>query len=175
MLPHSGVGGVAPSPKNDSAAISIRLVPISRLEVTTIGPIIFGSISVNTICIVLLPLILAAFMYVEVLTESTRPLDSLAYLGQPTEARAIIAPNIPFLKSPAVAIASTRPGNAKNISDRRISKVSAIPPRYPQNIPITTPITAIKSTTAKAENILILDAAITLENISLPYISVPII
>ncbi len=141
---------MAPSPKNDRADISIRLVPISRLAVTTIGPIIFGSISVNTICIVSLPLIFAAFIYVEVFVDSTRPLESLAYLGHPTEASAIIAPNTPFLKSPAVAIASTSPGNAKNISDTRISKVSAIPPRYPQKIPITTPITAIKSTTAKA-------------------------
>ena len=40
---------------------------------------------------------------------------------------------------------------------------------------MTTPVIAIKSTTARAENILILLAAITLENISLPYISVPMI
>ena len=44
MEPHSAVGGVAPRPRNDSPAISIIMVPISRTAVTITGPAILGTI-----------------------------------------------------------------------------------------------------------------------------------
>ena len=44
MLPHSGTGGFAPSPRKDRPASSIIIVPISNMAVTRTGPKIFGKI-----------------------------------------------------------------------------------------------------------------------------------
>ena len=60
MLPHSAVGGLAPSPRKLSPASSIIIVPISSIDVTRIGPTIFGNMCLNIILLVLLPDNLAA-------------------------------------------------------------------------------------------------------------------
>ena len=44
ILPHSGMGGFAPSPKKLSADSSIIMVPMSNTEVTKIGPRMLGRI-----------------------------------------------------------------------------------------------------------------------------------
>ena len=42
MLPHSAVGGLAPRPRKLNPANSIIIVPMSSMEVTRIGPTMFG-------------------------------------------------------------------------------------------------------------------------------------
>ena len=61
ILPHSAVGGFAPSPRKLSPASSIIIVPISSMDVTRIGPMILGSRCTKIILTVPLPASLAAF------------------------------------------------------------------------------------------------------------------
>ena len=49
MLPHSAVGGLAPRPRKLNPASSIIIVPISSMEVTKMGPTIFGRICLKMI------------------------------------------------------------------------------------------------------------------------------
>ena len=91
MLPHSAIGGCTPSPRKESPASSIIIVPISRTEVTNIGPAIFGKICLNIILNVLLPDSLTAIRYVESFCARVSPLASLANFGHPITARAMIA------------------------------------------------------------------------------------
>ena len=74
----------------------------------------------------------------------------------------------------AIAMANTRPGKARHTSEIRIITESAAPPKYPQHTPTTVPNTAITATRIKVEKILALAPLITLDSISLPYVSVPI-
>ena len=91
MLPHSAIGGLAPSPRKESPANSIIIVPISRTDVTRIGPMILGSICLNTIFKVPVPESLAASINAVSLRAKVWLLASLANLGQLTAARAILA------------------------------------------------------------------------------------
>ena len=61
MLPHSAVGGLAPRPSKLSPASYIIMVPMSSMEVTRIGPMMFGRICLKMIFQVPLPESLAAF------------------------------------------------------------------------------------------------------------------
>ena len=51
---------------------------------------------------------------------------------------------------PAIAIASTRPGNEIIISARRMMTASTTPPKYPATTPSTVPITKITATSVSA-------------------------
>ena len=146
MLPHSAIGGCTPSPRKESPASSIIMVPISRTEVTSMGPAMFGKICLNMILNVLLPDNLTAIRYGESFWTSVRPLASLANFGHPITARAMIAFWIPPPSTPATASAKTRLGNARKRSDIRIRIVSAIPPHQPQIIPIVVPTTVTIAT-----------------------------
>ena len=55
MLPHSGMGGLAPSPKKLRAASSIIMVPMSSIDVIRMGPIMLGRMCPKMIFPVLLP------------------------------------------------------------------------------------------------------------------------
>ena len=55
MLPHSAVGGFAPRPRKLSPASSIIMVPISSIDVTRMGPMMFGRICLKMIFQVPLP------------------------------------------------------------------------------------------------------------------------
>ena len=77
--------------RKESPASSIIIVPISRTEVTNIGPAIFGRICLNIILNVLLPDSLTAIRYVESFCARVSPLASLANFGHPITARAMIA------------------------------------------------------------------------------------
>ena len=74
----------------------------------------------------------------------------------------------------AIAMANTSPGKARHISEILIITVSAAPPKYPQHTPTAVPNTKITATRIKVEKILALAPLITLDSISLPYVSVPI-
>ena len=141
MLPHSAAGGCTPSPRKESPASSIIIVPISKTAVTRICPAILGRICLKRIFGTLLPDIFTAIRYGESFCASVSPLASLANFGHPITASAMIAFCIPPPRTPATASAKTRLGNARNKSEIRISTVSAIPPHHPQISPITVPVT----------------------------------
>ena len=72
---------------------------------------------------------LAAEIKVELFTVKTCALANLANLGQEISVSAITAFNTLPPNIPAIAIASTMPGKAKNTSDIRIKIVSILPPK----------------------------------------------
>ena len=74
----------------------------------------------------------------------------------------------------AIAMANTSPGKARHTSEILIITASAAPPKYPQHTPTAVPSTEITATKIKVEKILALAPLITLDSISLPYVSVPI-
>ena len=55
MLPHSAMGGFAPRPRKLRPASSIIMVPMSSMEVTRIGPMMFGRMCLKMIFQVPLP------------------------------------------------------------------------------------------------------------------------
>ena len=65
ILPHSAIGGFTPSPRKESPASSIIMVPISRTDVTRMGPAILGRICLSRSFPVLLPESFAAIRYAE--------------------------------------------------------------------------------------------------------------
>ena len=70
-------------------------------------------------------------------------------------------------------MANTIPGKAKNISAILINTTSLIPPYIPQYSPIVVPTIVIININAIVEKILLFPPTSTLENTSLPYLSVP--
>ena len=86
---------------------------------------------------------------------------------------ASIALSIPPPRTPAIAMANTKLGNAKNTSTILIIMLSNNPPIYPLTIPIKLPKINISETKISDEKI-VLDAPYTpLENTHLPKASVP--
>ena len=128
MLPHSATGGWAPNPKNDNPAISIIMVPISSIEVTRIGPAIFGSTCRKIICKTESPANWEACIYGRFFMDNVCPLAILEYLGQLIKASAITAFLTPPSRIAATVIANTRPGNARHTSEILIITESTIPP-----------------------------------------------
>ena len=168
MLPHSGTGGLAPSPRKLSAASSIIMVPMSSMEVTSTGPMIFGRRCFRIILNVPLPESFTARIHVVSFRARVWLRAIRAYLGQEMAARAMIALCSPPPKLPATASANTRPGKARKTSEILMKKVSVKSPRQPQRMPTAVPTTVITDTSSSVENTLALLPAITLESMSLP-------
>ena len=82
MLPHSGTGGLAPSPRKLSAASSIIMVPMSSMEVTSTGPMIFGRRCFRIILNVPLPESFTARIHVVSFRARVWLRAIRAYLGQ---------------------------------------------------------------------------------------------
>ena len=91
MLPHSAIGGFAPSPRKLNPASSIIIVPMSSMDVTRIGPMIFGIRCLKMIFTVLLPDKTAACKYTVSFCASVWLLAIRAYFGQLIAASAMIA------------------------------------------------------------------------------------
>ena len=91
-------------------------------------------------------------MYILFLIFKTKLLANLAYFGQLTKAIANTALIIFGPNNPATAIARTNPGKEIIISANLIIIVSAIPPKYPANIPSPVPTT---NTTVTKVNVII--------------------
>ena len=168
MLPHSAVGGFAPRPRKLSAASSIIMVPMSSMEVTRIGPRIFGRMCLKMSFAVLLPESFAAFIQTVSFWASVWLLAMRAYLGQEIAASAIIAFCSPPPRTPATASANTNPGNARNISEMRMRTVSSHPPLHPQNTPTAVPSVVMTATSRSVEKMLVRLPTITRESISRP-------
>ena len=168
ILPHSAVGGFAPSPRKLNAASSIIIVPISSIAVTKMGPMMFGRICLKMSFAVLLPDSFAAFIQTVSFCASVWLRAMRAYFGHEIAASAMIAFCSPPPKEPATASANTRPGNARNISDMRMSTVSIHRPCQPQNTPTTVPSTVMTTTSRSVENMLARLPTITRESMSLP-------
>ena len=173
MLPHSGMGGLAPSPKKLRAASSIIMVPMSSMEVTRMGPRILGRMCPQMIFPVPLPESRTAFIHWDSFWLRVWLRAILAYLGQEMAARAMMAFCSPPPRDPATARANTSPGKARNTSEIRISTVSVRPPTQPQVTPTAVPRPVMTATSNRVEKILVRLPAITLDSISRPYRSVP--
>ena len=133
----------------------------------------FGIICLKIIYIELLPLNLAALINVSSFISKTSLLASLAYLVQPMAPMASIALSIPPPRTPAMAMANTKLGNAKNTSTILIITLSNNPPIYPLTIPIKLPKINISETKISDEKIVLDAPYTTLENTHLPKASVP--
>ena len=96
-----------------------------------------------------------------------------AYFGHEIAASAIMAFCNPPPSTPATARANTRPGNARNTSETRISTVSVRPPTQPQVTPTAVPRVVMTATSKSVEKILARLPAMTRDSISRPYRSVP--
>ena len=127
ILPHSAIGGFTPSPRKESPANSIIIVPISKTDVTRMGPAMFGRTCFTRSFGVLLPESCAAIIYGAFFCARVSPLASLANFGQLITASAIIALWTPPPSTPATARANTNPGKARNKSEIRIRTVSTFP------------------------------------------------
>ena len=121
----------------------------------------------------LCPLILLAWINVSSFISRTLLLAILAYFVQLIKEIAIIALIILPPRSPATAIAKTRPGKARNTSTILIISLSIFPPIYPLIIPTVVPNKKVIKTTIIAENIVLFAPYKTLENTHLPRESVP--
>ena len=122
---------------------------------------------------VLLPASFEAFRYAVSRWASVWLLAMRAYLGQEIAARAMIAFCRPPPSTPATAMAKTRPGNARKISEIRMRTVSARFPCQPQKTPTRVPTAVMTATRSRVEKMLARLPAITRESMSRPYRSVP--
>ena len=86
ILPHSGVGACAPSPKNPSAAASKIAVAMARVPCTITGAIEFGNIWEKRIRLSFIPIPFAAIMY-----SSSLMLNTLERINLPKFGTLIIA------------------------------------------------------------------------------------
>ena len=168
MLPHSAVGGFAPRPRNESPASSIIIVPTSNMAVTRIGPAIFGRMCLTASCVVEHPASFAAFRNGVSRIESVWLLAIRAYFGHEIAARARTALWRPPPRTPATASAKTRPGNARQRSETRMSRLPARPRAQPQKTPTAVPKAVIIATKRNVEKMLVRLPAMTRENISRP-------
>ena len=168
MLPHSAMGGFAPSPKKLNAASSIIMVPISSMAVTRIGPMMLGRMCLKMIVPVLLPESFAAFIQTVSFWARVWLRAIRAYLGQEITARAIMAFCNPPPSTPATASANTSPGKARNRSEIRISTVSNALPYQPQTTPTAVPKAVMIATSKRVEKILVRLPTITRDSISRP-------
>ncbi len=134
----------------------------------------FGKIWRNIILDGFAPATIAAWTKLKLFIDSVWLRATLEYLGQLITASANTALPTPPPKIAATAKAKTNPGNARHKSESLITRESIFPPKNPQETPTKVPNAVIKSTSASVDKILALAPIITLENISLPYASVPI-
>ena len=81
MRPHSGVGGLAPRPRNDRPATSRITVPMSSVICTTTGPKALGRMWRSTILRSRTPITLAASTYGRSRSETAMPRTRRVYHG----------------------------------------------------------------------------------------------
>jgi len=146
--PHSGSGGCAPSPRNESPARSRIALARSSVASTTTGPARFGRTSWSNVRLDDEPSSRDAWTNSASPSERTRPRTTRAYVGHATITIASTALRM-FGPSEAVTtIARMIAGNAKTRSVVRITTGSTHERKYPASAPRTLP-RAVASATSK--------------------------
>ncbi len=146
MLPHAGVGGCTPKPRNEIAASATMNCANCRLATITIEGATLGSTCRNSTRARPTPRACAACTNSRCFTDSTSPRTTRAYTTQPATDKLTMMLRRPSPTMALMVSASRMNGKESCTSAIRMSTAPGQPSKKPASSPSRPPTRAVSST-----------------------------